>query len=92
MTTVNPAVVAIAGPIGSGKTTTAAFLARQLAWPQAGYGDTIRAIAAERGLPASRDHADLIIAAQPLTPPQVTGQIVSYLSSTLSHSPGGRCA
>jgi len=192
MTTVNPAVVAIAGPIGSGKTTTAALLARQLAWPQAGYGDTIRVIAAERGLPASReslqqlglelisngwdaftrlvlqharwcpgqplildglrhlpaatalrtavaplpvtivyldlpadiaatrarqrdqetgpaaaapgthatelalpavrDHADLIIKARPLAPPQVTSQIVSYLSSALSHAPGGRCA
>jgi dephospho-CoA kinase len=55
MTPMNPAVVAIAGPIGSGKTTTADLLARQLAWPQAGYGDTIRAIATRRGLPASRD-------------------------------------
>ena len=54
MTPVHPAVVAITGPIGSGKTTTVTLLARQLAWPKAGYGDTIRAIAAGRGLPASR--------------------------------------
>jgi adenylate kinase family enzyme len=92
MNSVTPAVVAITGPIGSGKTTTAALLARQLAWPKAGYGDTIRAIAAGRGLPASRDHADLVIAAEPLTPPQVTGQIISYLESALGHAPGGRCA
>jgi cytidylate kinase len=56
MTTGNPAIVAIVGPIGSGKTTTAALLARQLSWSQAGYGDTIRAIATERGLPASREN------------------------------------
>jgi hypothetical protein len=133
MNSVTPAVVAIAGPIGSGKTTTAALLAGQLAWPKAGYGDTIRAIAAGRGLPASRvslqrlgldltssgwdaftgarwvpgqplildglrhppavrDHADLIITAERLTPPQVTGQIASYLESALGHAPGGRCA
>ncbi len=191
MNSVTPAVVAITGPIGSGKTTTAALLARQLAWPKAGYGDTIRAIAAGRGLPASReslqrlglelissgwdaftglvlqharwvpsqalilyglrhppaatalhtavaplpvitiyldlpagtaararhrdqdtgqpaggsaahatelalpavrDHAGLIIAAERLTPPQVTGQIISYLESALGHAPGGRCA
>ena len=54
MTSMNPAVLAIAGPIGSGKTTTAALLVRRLGWPRDGYGDTIRAIAAARGLPASR--------------------------------------
>ena len=54
MTSMSSAVLAIAGPIGSGKTTTATLLARQLGWPQAGYGDTIRAVAAARGLPASR--------------------------------------
>ena len=54
MTSMNPAVLAIAGPIGSGKTTTAALLARRLGWSRDGYGDTIRATAAARGLPASR--------------------------------------
>jgi len=54
MTSMNPAVLVIAGPIGSGKTTTATLLAQRLGWPRAGYGDTIRAIAAARGLPASR--------------------------------------
>jgi cytidylate kinase len=53
MTSMNPAVLAIAGPIGSGK-TTATLLAQRLGWPQDGYGDTIRAIATARGLPASR--------------------------------------
>jgi DNA polymerase III delta prime subunit len=54
MTSMNPAVLAIAGPTGSGKTTTAALLAQQLGWPHDGYGDTIRATATARGLPASR--------------------------------------
>ncbi len=54
MTSMNPAVLAIAGPIGSGKTTTATLLAQRLGWPHDGYGDTIRAIATARGLPASR--------------------------------------
>ena len=48
MTSMNPAVLAIAGPIGSGKTTTATLLAQRLGWPQDGYGDTIRAIATPR--------------------------------------------
>ena len=54
MTSMNPAVPAIAGPIGSGKTTTATLLAQRLGWPRHGYGDTIRAIATARGLPAGR--------------------------------------
>jgi dephospho-CoA kinase len=54
MTSMNPAVLAIAGPIGSGKTTTATLLAQQLGWPQDGYGDMIRAVATTRNLPASR--------------------------------------
>jgi adenylate kinase family enzyme len=54
VTSMNPAVLAIAGPIGSGKTTTATLLAQRLGWPQDGYGDTIRAIATARDLPASR--------------------------------------
>jgi len=54
MNSMNPAVLAIGGPIGSGKTTTATLLAQRLGWPQDGYGDTIRAIATARGLPASR--------------------------------------
>jgi adenylate kinase family enzyme len=54
MTSMNPAVLAIAGPIGSGKTTTATLLAQRLGWPHDGYGETIRAIATARGLPGSR--------------------------------------
>jgi cytidylate kinase len=53
MTGMNPAVLAIAGPIGSSKTTTATLLTQRLGWPQDGYGDTIRAIPTARGLPAS---------------------------------------
>ena len=54
MTSMYPAVLAIAGPIGSGKTTIATLLAQRLGWIRDGYGDTIRAIATARGLPASR--------------------------------------
>lgn len=91
MTTVNPAVVAIAGPIGSGKTTTAALLARQRDQDTGQPAPAPGTHATELALPAVRDHAGLIITVQPLTPRQVTGQIVSYLA-TLSHAPGGRCA
>lgn len=45
MTSVNLEIVAIAGPIGSGETTTV-LLARHLVWPRHGYGDTVGAIAA----------------------------------------------
>jgi adenylate kinase family enzyme len=191
MTSMNPAVLVIAGPIGSGKTTTATFLAQRLGWPQDGYGDTIRAVATARGLPASRsilqqlgveligvgwgtftrlvleharwaprqplildglrhlpaatalheaiaplpgiiiyldvpastaltrarrrdqatgpgavdvrhatelglpavrDHADLIIQARELEPAQVAGQVICYLEARLGLAPGGRCA
>jgi hypothetical protein len=48
--------------------------------------------ATERGLPAVRDHADLIVRAQELEPAQVAGQITGYLAARLGHAPGGRCA
>jgi shikimate kinase len=54
VTSIKPTVLAFSGPIGSGKTTTAAALARQLGWPHAGYGDIIRAVTAARGLPPDR--------------------------------------
>jgi cytidylate kinase len=45
-----PAVIALAGPIGSGKTTITTQLSARLAWPHAAYGDLIRSIATDRGL------------------------------------------
>jgi len=52
-----PAVVAISGMIGSGKTTIATLLSERLRWPYAAYGDLIRTVAASRGL--TGDRADL---------------------------------
>jgi adenylate kinase family enzyme len=49
-----PAAIAIAGPIGAGKTTLTALLSTQLGWPRTAYGDVLRSDAAYRGLPASR--------------------------------------
>jgi shikimate kinase len=54
MTSVPAAVVALSGPIGAGKTTVTTMLAGRLGWPQTGYGDLIRSVAATRGLPSSR--------------------------------------
>lgn len=54
MTRLRPALVAIAGPIGSGKTTTARLLSQHTGWPATSYGDAVRAAAAARGIPGDR--------------------------------------
>jgi cytidylate kinase/NTP pyrophosphatase (non-canonical NTP hydrolase) len=51
---VPPAVVAISGPIGAGKTTVASLLAGRLGWPRAAYSDLIRSVATSRGLTHDR--------------------------------------
>ena len=56
MTGTAPAAVAIAGPIGAGKTTLAVLLSTQLGWPRTAYSDVLRNTAASRGLPATRFH------------------------------------
>ncbi len=60
MTSLHPAVIAISGPIGSGKTTTAALLSGRTGWPCASYSDVVRAIAARGGAPAGRDQLQRI--------------------------------
>jgi hypothetical protein len=57
VTDIGAAVLAIAGPIGAGKTTTAAALGHRLGWRHTGYGDVIRTIAASSC--ASGDRATL---------------------------------
>jgi dephospho-CoA kinase len=47
-------VVAIAGKIGSGKTTITKSLASELGWPRASFGDYVRSAASARGLAQSR--------------------------------------
>ena len=46
--------VAIAGKIGSGKTTISSSLAKVLAWPRASFGDYVRKVVVERGVPQTR--------------------------------------
>lgn len=47
-------VVCVAGPLSSGKTTTAAALRRRNNAELVSFGDYVRAVAADRGRPASR--------------------------------------
>jgi len=60
MTRIQPALLAISGPIGSGKTTMAALLSQRLGWPRAAYGDLVRAVANSRGLAHDRPHLQQI--------------------------------
>lgn len=46
--------IAVAGRIGSGKTTVTKSVALSLGWPRASFGDYVRAVAKERGLPQTR--------------------------------------
>jgi adenylate kinase family enzyme len=57
MTTITePALLAISGPIGSGKTTMTALLSQRLGWLRAAYGDLVRSVATSRGLAHDRPH------------------------------------
>ena len=56
MTGIQPAIIAISGPIGSGKTTITALLSQRIGWPHTAYGDLVRAIATRRGLTCDRHH------------------------------------
>ncbi len=50
-----PALIALSGRLGSGKSTLARELAAHLGWPLASFGGYLRGIAAERGLPNTRE-------------------------------------
>lgn len=60
MTSLQPAVIGISGPIGSGKTTTATLLSERTNWACASYGDAVRAVAARDGAPTGRDRLQQI--------------------------------
>lgn len=55
-----PFVVAIAGRIGSGKTTLSKDLAAALACPRATFGDYVRQKVQERGQPPTRENLQVI--------------------------------
>lgn len=49
-----PRLVCVSGGIGSGKTETSSKLAAHLGWERASFGDYVRSVAAQRGLPEDR--------------------------------------
>jgi cytidylate kinase len=55
MPTLAPAFIGIAGPIGAGKTTITQALAAATSWPIASFGNEVRRIATDRGIPITRD-------------------------------------
>jgi dephospho-CoA kinase len=72
-------VIAIAGRIGSGKTTLSKDLANALQCLRASFGDYVRAAVQERGLPQTRENLQ-VIGTQLLTS-DPTGFCSSVLSS-----------
>jgi adenylate kinase family enzyme len=60
MSALRPAVVALSGPIGSGKTTAARLLSQRTGWPHTSYGDVVRAEAGRAGLPQDRHQLQLV--------------------------------
>jgi dephospho-CoA kinase len=50
-----PIVIAISGPIASGKSSIATLLAQRLAWPCVSFGGFVRQTARARRLPESRE-------------------------------------
>jgi dephospho-CoA kinase len=51
---VKPLVLGFVGKIGSGKSTVSTAVAEALGWPRTGFGDYVRALAAEKGLAVDR--------------------------------------
>jgi dephospho-CoA kinase len=52
---VRPLAIGLVAPPGSGKTTLSAELAATLGWPRVSFGDYVRSVADEKGLPPSRE-------------------------------------
>jgi len=53
-------VIALAGPIGSGKSTLSFAIAEVLGLPRASFGDYVRSVARQRGLTEGRETLQLI--------------------------------
>jgi thymidylate kinase len=60
MNHIHPAIVAVSGPIGSGKTTITTLMSERLHWPRGAYGDTVRTMATRRGVSHDRCHLQRI--------------------------------
>jgi adenylate kinase family enzyme len=50
----SPDLIAIAGPMGVGKSTVSRELSKRLGWVRASFGDFVRAEASRQGLPSTR--------------------------------------
>ncbi len=55
-----PLAVAFAGKVGSGKTTITRPLAEALGWPRTSFGDYVRKVVRERGIPVTRHNLQVI--------------------------------
>ncbi|MFO7772633.1 MAG: AAA family ATPase [Dehalococcoidia bacterium] len=53
-------VIALAGPIGSGKSTLSFAIAEELGLPRASFGDYVRSVARQRGLTENRETLQLV--------------------------------
>ena len=73
-----PVAIAIAGRMGSGKTTLSKDLANALECVRASFGDYVRGAVRERGLPPSRDNLQVV------GTELLIGDPVGFCSSVLS--------
>lgn len=73
-------VLALSGPIKSGKSTLAVALGRSLGWRVAGFGNTVRSEARRRGIAESRE------ALQALGEELVGGDSVEFCKATLAQA------
>jgi cytidylate kinase len=69
-------IIAVAGPMGVGKTTMCQALAGRLGWPSVSFGDFVRAEAMRRGLPNTRDELQRLGQELVRAPEELVGAVV----------------